>query len=506
MNNLKLRRVLKKIAKYDFIIIYGAGGIGKKVANLLINNGIKNFVYAVSDKHQNPEKIDGVDVKEIQELCNIKSKAIVIVATMPNIQNAITDTLNEKGFHNRFYVDDKFLKQMGVIQVNGIFPEKHPAFYESLNNFLRKVLRNLSCKNIIVFESKIDYTENCRALSEYIEENMPEKYKLVWIVKEINSINKRKNITYISRHRMSVLSLLRLNYYISRARFIFFTHPSWLLDWKKEQRVINLGHGNPLKKADNPNAHVADCVLASSEDGIKYRKLEYKEDINVEVLGPPRNDWLFQKNTDVLKAYIGEKAYKKIIVCFPTYKQYDVDLGNIKRVKYDSREENVYCLNTINIVEDLENLNELLKEKEIILICKEHYLQKKNNKANRSNIIYLDNEMLQANGHDLYQLMGNADALITDFSSIYMDFLLLNRPVGFFSNTIGDYERGFAVENPEQYMPGQKILDNQDLRAFIENVATGKDEYADKRKVARDLIFKYQDNQNCRRCVNYFNL
>ena len=140
------------------------------------------------------------------------------------------------------------------------------------------------------------------------------------------------------------------------------------------------------------------------------------------------------------------------------------------------------------------------------MICKEHYLQKQIPGRKLSNIRYINDEILQSNNHDIYHLLAAANGLITDYSSIFMDFLLLDRPVGFFFNSVEQYDRGFTMEHPELYMPGMKIYNNQDLEDFVDLVVKGDDGYGEERKAARNLIFDYQDNQNCRRCAEYFKL
>ena len=71
----------------------------------------------------------------------------------------------------------------------------------------------------------------------------------------------------------------------------------------------------------------------------------------------------------------------------------------------------------------------------------------------------------------MYSLLGSADILLTDFSSIYIDYLLLNRPIGFVEDDFDEYSksRGFIFDNPEEYMPGVKIRSLEDLKTFLYN-------------------------------------
>ena len=107
-------------------------------------------------------------------------------------------------------------------------------------------------------------------------------------------------------------------------------------------------------------------------------------------------------------------------------------------------------------------------------------------------------------GYDLYKVIACADAMITDYSSVYFDYLLLNRPIGFTVEDIGIYQRarGFIFENPFEYMPGQKINSREDFVNFCLNVAQKKDDYILERKKVNDLVNYYQDGENTKRLLS----
>ena len=66
---------------------------------------------------------------------------------------------------------------------------------------------------------------------------------------------------------------------------------------------------------------------------------------------------------------------------------------------------------------------------------------------------------------DIYPLLKYTDILITDYSSIYFDFLLLNRPILFFDYDYDEYSsnmNGFVYDYQET-APGPKVTSQQAL-------------------------------------------
>ena len=370
-----------------------------------------------------------------------------------------------------------------------------------IKDFVRSVLLSLIPVdgNCILFESESDFSENTRAVYDYmIRCGYNRNHKLIWNVRHPEQYMKVENVVFIDRNDRRFLNRIRWFYYLGRVKYFLFTHPYWLHEWKKSQIVINLAHGNPLKGCKHRLYHVADYVLASGEDGVKYRKKEYLDTPEIVVLGPPRNDWLFEGRDCVLK-YAGNCVFDKIIFCLPTFKQ--------ASGWRDSEEQNPFFINTIASEVALNRLNEILRSNRCLMICKIHHLQVMDGLVlhNLSHIRYLDDEALARNGDVLYQLLAGADALLTDFSSVYMDYLLLGRPIGFFTDQTEEYTRGFMVENPMDYMPGEKIEDFSGLVHFISGFDR-EDLWKEQRKRVCKRIHKYSGNENSRRFVEYFEL
>lgn len=87
---------------------------------------------------------------------------------------------------------------------------------------------------------------------------------------------------------------------------------------------------------------------------------------------------------------------------------------------------------------------------------------------------------------DAYSILPKTDGLITDYSSVYFDYLLLDKPVVFYPFDLDAYrsERGFYLDY-EAVTPGPIASDFKELCSSIEAVFDG-DEYAAEREVVRD--------------------
>ena len=118
-----------------------------------------------------------------------------------------------------------------------------------------------------------------------------------------------------------------------------------------------------------------------------------------------------------------------------------------------------------------------------------------------SNIVLLDNARLFAEDIQINQLLGGADALISDYSSVAVDYLALDRPMAFMLEDVKAYEesRGFVFDNVREWLPGQELYSFEDVCTFVSTLATGTDPAARKREKLRKLMNTFCDGDNCRR-------
>ena len=120
----------------------------------------------------------------------------------------------------------------------------------------------------------------------------------------------------------------------------------------------------------------------------------------------------------------------------------------------------------------------------------------------------MNDDDVSSNGLQLYQIIALTDALITDYSSISNDYLLLDRPMIF---TLDDYEeyrssRGFSVDDPAQYFPGHHVYNEEEFFKAIEDISNDLDYYKEKRHELLPIMHKNQDGNSSERIIEHIGL
>lgn len=99
----------------------------------------------------------------------------------------------------------------------------------------------------------------------------------------------------------------------------------------------------------------------------------------------------------------------------------------------------------------------------------------------------------------MYELLPAFDLLITDYSSIYFDWLLLDKPIVFFIPDLSSYQetRDFLLSPLDFWMPGIKCKTVSELIEAFEDLK--RDRFKDERKRLKRIVHHYQDRQSCDR-------
>jgi CDP-glycerol glycerophosphotransferase len=102
----------------------------------------------------------------------------------------------------------------------------------------------------------------------------------------------------------------------------------------------------------------------------------------------------------------------------------------------------------------------------------------------------ITDEDLAGVGTNLYRFMGRCAALMTDYSSIWLDYATLDRPMLLYCPDVSAYTagRGFAGVPFRQVAPGPIVETAQELHAVLEQVADGVDVGREQRRAACEVL------------------
>lgn len=298
------------------------------------------------------------------------------------------------------------------------------------------------------------YNYNSRYLFEYVKENLPEITPLF----VINDPELRNSLSskYGKQYFIETESIQGIRQALSAG--VWFTSaglPAYGTGLHKKRLIINLWHGVPLKKIAllDPNLKKAariyfkkifsenyTCILTTSHELIplmarSFAVSEYK----IKVWGQPRNDGLFQKNDcrEILGQLFPDlPEYTKTVLYAPTFRDY----GQVQLFPFKDF--------------DQEQLEAFLEEKNMLLFIRTHvaeqgsaapYLGKR--------IRFLGNEQAE----DVTGILNIFDCLITDYSSIYIDYLLTDKPMIFLPYDRQQYLDGRGMNfDYDDVTPGPK--------------------------------------------------
>lgn len=195
-----------------------------------------------------------------------------------------------------------------------------------------------------------------------------------------------------------------------------------------------------------------------------------------------RLEWIKRWGTDsLLKLMQKMSNYQNVYIYMPTWR--DANPNFIADASLNFKE-----------------INEIMRHKNSLLILKLHVATPAESISSLSG---LDHIHVMPAHDDIYPILPQSTALISDYSSIYLDYLLLDRPICFFIFDIDKYlaeSRGFYYKY-EDFSPGHKVRNAKQLNEFIQSNLL--DEFCDSREGLRAKLFKHFDGQASFRIVNF---
>ena len=376
-----------------------------------------------------------------------------------------------------------------------------------IKKLIKNIIYNANYKlsNVILLESNPTFSDNTKYVyNELLRRNINESYKIYWVtdndIKKYSDI-KEKNVYFVNRYEKKIIKKLKLFYLRINAKFIIDSN-NYIKKINKNQFRIYLCHGMPMKLVMDYGKQSGDFdyIISTSVFFNKYISKIYNiEERKVIVTGIPRNDAVFKKEENII---FEEIQRDKTIIWMPTYRNHrNTDT-------YEGR-TNIYFKYGIPCIENesqIKLLNDILKQRKMLLIIKLHPVEDKKNieDLNLSNIKILENEYLEKNRKTIYDYLNNIDALITDYSSIYYDFLLTKKMIGLAIPDLNEYIKHvpFCIEDYKQNIEGDYLYTFEDVANFIIDVSNNKDEKKDKRVELMNKYHKHIDGNSSKRIVD----
>lgn len=367
----------------------------------------------------------------------------------------------------------------------------------------------------LVFYSSVDYSDNARALSDYlVEQGYLKDHEIIWLVSDPEKFRQyeQPNLKFIrEKYPYAGFRTPETFYYVYTAEKVFFTHSMrWVKDEDRlgGQKFIDLWHGCGYKSAKGKSENIHfDAVLVPGDVFVDTKTDFFQCDREkVLPLGYPRYDVMLAKREhgrDYIASCCGGHSDCKVIFWMPTYRMSDNQALSEQTL---SGELNIPVIETM---QDLEELNEVCSRNNVVMILKRHHLQSKYSmKQEFSNVKYMDDEDLEQAGVQLYETLSWVDALITDYSSVAIDYLLMDRPIGF---TLDDFERykesrGFVFEDPLSYMPGRHIYSKEEFFDFVGQISRGEDHWKEDRRSVIQKTHNLPEESYCRRIADHFHI
>lgn len=352
----------------------------------------------------------------------------------------------------------------------------------------------LENKITLGFASNPIYSGNVKALYEQIEKRKLNNYELIWFVKnnEQKEALSKINIKAISENEENFEEELK------KVEFMFITHDQYINKKQEYQTFISLYHGIGPKKSGyalddcyekkfaDKYKEIIDYICVPSEFTKMLFSYIFNMDNNKILITPyQRNRYIFESNGNeniekILNFNI--EKYEKIIMYAPTFRK------GIGKEEGNTDRNNVLGLQTY----DENILNEFLEKNNYLLLVKLHPSEEAliSEEIIGKNTVILKDENMQKNNITINEILNGVDCLITDYSSIYTDYLLLEKPVIFFDTDIEIYskKRGIYFNSEEFWFPGPIVNNIDNFIKEMEELLNNKDYYIKERKEYNKLI------------------
>lgn len=327
-----------------------------------------------------------------------------------------------------------------------------PFKIKLVNIILQFIAIFLPIKRRVFFISSLknDLTESCQVIYDNLD---CEKKIFYW------------NLPH------SISDLIRISYYTMTSKVIIEDNTNIYfayLTLKEQQKLIFIWHGTgSIKKLgmDRPsyNFHEELCndqydnviVASDKECEIFHSAYNIKEDTFTKI-GYPSMDLLIHNQIDFKNEFFEKYPSlinKKIVIYLPTFRLTNDCDGYLYGYDYEI---------------DWDDLNDWLSKNNCVFLIKRHPVMLENN----IDIITKEyDNIIDVEGISNFSLLVASDLLITDYSTIFNEYLLLDKPIILYCPDLEDYlnSTGLYYKIPDE-LPGVFCQNYEELKSAIINL------------------------------------
>ncbi|CAN5636028.1 CDP-glycerol glycerophosphotransferase family protein [soil metagenome] len=251
------------------------------------------------------------------------------------------------------------------------------------------------------------------------------------------------------------------------ARYVFFTHGLYgSVHPPAHKTFVNLWHGDGPKVRKGFATARSTFVVSGTQLWGRQRARSFGVgERGLLVTGNPRVDQFARPASDAGLRQLGIDPAKPLVLWLPTYRTTQYRLNRLDAVRNWS-DAHVLSAST-EVIGTLDEAAQEAAALGVTLAVKPHHLDA--DKYAVSGLRLVTGEGLREARIGLYQLLGRADGLITDYSSVWTDFLALDRPIGFYCPDFKEYVAGRSL-NIDDYpalLPGPMLANGSDFADFL---------------------------------------
>jgi hypothetical protein len=236
-----------------------------------------------------------------------------------------------------------------------------------------------------------------------------------------------------------------------RAEVVFFTHGLYGSPAPAPRKpIVNLWHGDGPKDSRPSAAHGGSVIRSTFVVGSTRLFSGNKAAAfgvppgQVLVTGNPRTDQFAEPAEPAVLERLGITG--DFVLWMPTFRR-TRSVGAVR----------VWSESAADVDHDaaLAPLLRGLRERGVQLVVKPHPMD--GDQWRGDGLVTITDEDLAGAGTSLYAVLGRARGLVTDYSSVWVDFLLLDRPIAFLAFDRDTYARQLVPADTLDWVPGELV-------------------------------------------------